>query len=875
MAIAILLGVFVLSLSSMHEQHEKLATNQLKRAIQQILAHFTQSHVDEMTGHLYGLARDRSLYKNYLQQGRPALQSALQEKFNVFSKRDITHLYLHDLERRVVLRMHQPNHYGDRIERETLLRAEESGQPQSGLELGPLGTVVLRVVLPWEVEGKRRGYWELGIEIDHFVRLIRSALGVEVHLFVEKRLLNQEQWQAGMTMLGRPNEWEQFAEVVWINSGEPGAVHELQRHLQQRMAHGMLLEEGKSHYSWHDHRLYFFWPLPTLTGERVAWMGVSKDDLPEGRQHRIHVWLMLGSGLLLALLLGTVLHRYLRDLEQRLTAVQQALQQSEQRTRSIVETAMDAIISIDASNRILEFNPAAERMFGYERHAVLGRDVTETIVPEELRARHRQGMARYLATGEQRVINKAVEQIAIDAQGRRLPVDLVVTVVSNQGGTFFTAFLRDITERRRMVEFLQESYANLEQINRQLSGEMAEHQKTMHRLEAALQRAEAANLAKSQFLASMSHEIRTPMNAIIGMSDLLYESSHLNQEEQNYIRIMRQAGETLLALINDLLDLSKIEAGQMIMEQIPFDMQRLLINAQEMMHLRALDKGLPLVLEVANEAVKPFLGDPQRLQQVILNLVSNAIKFTAQGSVTIRMGLLAPQGCWIEVQDTGIGIDPQMQEAIFQPFTQAEMSTSRRFGGTGLGLTICRKLIRQMGGEITVQSTVGEGSLFRFWLPLPLAPEEAQRNACCGAHAQRQESLPGRAEEDHALVRLLLVDDADDNRLLIRAFLKRSRYQIMEATNGEESLRLVQENAFDLVLMDMQMPVMDGVEATRRIRAWEQAHGRAAVPIIALTAHAMKEDVTRTIEAGCSLHLTKPITKCVLLESIGRCLRLS
>jgi CheY-like chemotaxis protein len=258
------------------------------------------------------------------------------------------------------------------------------------------------------------------------------------------------------------------------------------------------------------------------------------------------------------------------------------------------------------------------------------------------------------------------------------------------------------------------------------------------------------------------------------------------------------------------------------------------------------------------------------LQQVILNLVSNAIKFTVQGSVTIRMGMLAPQGCWIEVQDTGIGIDPQLQEAIFQPFIQAEMSTSRRFGGTGLGLTICRKLIQQMGGEITVHSTLGEGSRFRFWLPLPFAPEEVLRQGFSAPEEKQESLLP--TQGNHAPIRLLLVDDADDNRLLIRAFLKRSRCQILEAINGEESLRMLQEHPVDLVLMDMQMPVMDGFEATRRIRAWEQTLNRPAVPIIALTAHAMKEDVTRAIEAGCTLHLTKPITKSVLLESIERCL---
>ncbi|MBF0183799.1 MAG: PAS domain S-box protein [Magnetococcales bacterium] len=871
-ALLILLFVFFYSVHSLHELHEEVTIAQLRHAIDRILAYFMQSHIDEMSGHMNGLARDRTLLKAMQQQDRKTLQKLLQEYYQSYTARGISHLYLHDLQRHVVLRMHQPGRYGDRIDRQTLMQAETNNQLQAGLELGPMGTVTLRAVLPWEMDGKRWGYWELGVEIDHFLQLIRSSLGIEAHLFVEKRLLQREQWQAGMAMLDRPGHWDQFADVVWINSGSQGLSNELHRYLQLKVLYGTQQNQQKSEHMWNDHHLYLLLPVPSVTGETVAWLGISKNDAQEDSAKRKHLLIIIGSSLLVALLVGLFLYRLLRGMEWRLAHAQQALQQSEKRTRAILDTAMDAIISIDEESRILEFNPAAERIFGFTRREVLGKDVTDTIIPLELRDRHRQGMARYLATGEKKVINRAIEQIAIDAKGNRLPVDLSITVVSDQSATFFTAFLRDITERRRMLESLRDSYTVLERTNHKLITEVAEHRQTMTQLETAVQRAEAANLAKSQFLATMSHEIRTPMNAIVGMCDLLYDSKHLKQEEHDYVRVMRQAGETLLALINDILDLSKIEAGQMVLEQVPFDLQQLVVNAAELVRVRAIDKGLLILIEQGVELPKPLLGDPQRLQQVVLNLLSNAIKFTVQGMITVRMGMIAQKGCWIEVQDTGIGIDPEMQEAIFQPFTQAEMSTSRRFGGTGLGLTICRRLVKQMGGEITVSSELGKGSLFRFWIPLTLATEvdvPPSQPALPGTEAAPAKTTPER------MATLLLVDDADDNRLLIRAFLKRTPYRLIEAVNGEESLHHFREQPVDLVLMDMQMPVMDGFAATRHMRAWEQAQQRPAVPIIALTAHAMKEDVARTIEAGCTLHLTKPITKAILLTTIAQYLKKS
>ncbi|MEO5363306.1 MAG: ATP-binding protein [Magnetococcus sp. DMHC-8] len=863
-ALLVLLIVFTVSVHDLQERHEGEAIAQTRRAVERFLAHFLASHGDEMLGHLRAIARDARLRESFLRRDRTALLADSREIHDQLRAQGITHLYFLDPERRTVLRVHQPTRFDDRIDRYTARMAELDGRPISGLELGPLGTLTLRTVLPWQEAGQRIGYLELGMEIHHLVTLIRQALNVEVHIFTDKRFLEKSAWQEGMAMLGRQGDWEQFADMVWVDSGNGGLSQTMRQYLQPGKTHLFHPDRSSSSHLWDHHNLHIPLPITVATGEQVAWLVVGKDDSRDDAARRTHLLTLLLASLLVAAFLGLFLFRLLRTMENRLAKAHGELRHSEKRARAILDTAMDAVISIDKESRILEFNKAAERIFGFPKEEVLGRDLTETIIPPELRERHQAGMAHYLATGEHRLINRMIEQTAMDARGNRLPVDLAITVVSDQEFTFFTAYLRDITERRQMLDSLQDSYINLEETNRKLTMEIAGHRDTLARLQVAVERAEAANLAKSQFLATMSHEIRTPMGAIIGMCDLLSENATLHQEERHYVRVMQQAGQVLLALINDILDLSKIEAGQLLLEQAQFDPALLVTGTVDMMRVRATDKGLAMTCQLAADLPGVCLGDAQRVQQVLLNLLGNAIKFTQQGGVTVRVQRDPQQALLIEVQDTGIGIDRDQQEIIFQPFMQAEMSTSRRFGGTGLGLTICRKLVSQMGGEITVASEPGRGSLFRVRLPLPLSSGMTDHLSV--------PVQPGATPQETArrVVSILLVDDADDNRLLVRAFLKRFPCRLVEAENGEECLARFQQDHFDLVLMDMQMPVMDGFEATRQIRAWEVARQRPPTPIIALTAHAMREDVAKTLAAGCNMHVTKPITKSHLLESINQ-----
>ena len=516
--------------------------------------------------------------------------------------------------------------------------------------------------------------------------------------------------------------------------------------------------------------------------------------------------------------------------------VEQEQKQSDQRlrdqqfyTRSLIESNIDALMTTDPAGIITDVNKQMEALTGCTRDELIGAPFKDCFTDP---ARAEAGIKRVLN-------EKSVTDYELTARAR----DGKQTVVSYNATTFYDrnrtlqgvfAAARDVTERKRFEQELQLAKAA----------------------------AESASRTKSDFLASMSHEIRTPMNAIMGIADLLAKTS-LTPEQDKYVQIFRRSGDNLLNLINDILDLSKVEAAQLDLEQTGFSLGDHLEKVIEMVSPRAQEKGLALLCQIAPSVRNDLVGDPTRLRQVLLNLLGNAIKFTETGQVSLIVepdhDYVVPTGLRFVVNDTGIGIARERLAMVFERFAQAYSSTTRRFGGSGLGLTISKRLVELMGGRIWATSKIGKGSTFSFALPFEIwnsaaRPVGAQIGTGCDA--------PMRP------LRILMAEDSPDNCTIALAYLEDTPYRIDVAETGLIACEMFKAGHYDLVLMDRQMPVMDGLTATRTLRAWEKTQGRPATPIIALTASAFEGDRETCLAAGCTAYLSKPIKQDVLLQAI-------
>lgn len=534
------------------------------------------------------------------------------------------------------------------------------------------------------------------------------------------------------------------------------------------------------------------------------------------------------------------------------------LEASETRLSAVVENMVDALIVINEQGIVEVFNPAAEQLFGYQEEEVIGKNIT-MLMPEPYRSQHADYLQNYLKTGVKKVIGAEHQAEGLRSSGEHFPVSLSVSEMWVNGERKFIGTVRDITERKTAEQAIMQ--ANNE-------------------LKSALQRArelaiaaEDANKAKSAFLANMSHEIRTPMNGVLGMAELLMDTP-LDEEQNEYIRTLKSSAEGLLTLIDDLLDFSKIEAGKMSLEQIPCDLEAIAQETVRLFTPRAQSKGLKLRAEICVDSSRRVISDPVRLRQILSNFVSNAVKFTDAGEVIIRVEKKQPEEgldhYWLAVSDTGIGIAKDKQELIFESFSQADSSTTRHYGGTGLGLSICKKITELMGGKIGVDSQPGQGST--FWVEVPLVECELLHSED-GTQGTGSSSWDASIPDSSGVVLLqplsfsslsqslhvLLVEDNAVNRQVAVRMLEKLGCRVDIAVNGEEAVAKWEQNSYHFVLMDVQMPVMDGLEATWAIRQKELQQGGHTL-IIAMTANAMQGDRERCLESGMDDYVSKPVS---------------
>lgn len=497
--------------------------------------------------------------------------------------------------------------------------------------------------------------------------------------------------------------------------------------------------------------------------------------------------------------------------------------------------SLDMLCIRDADFRFVRVNPAWETTLGYRVDELEGRPMLDFIHPDDRPSSHGHMQRLERETEVDGFINRYRCRDGgyrhLEWRARRVG-DLVYGVA------------RDVTERLA------------------IEADMA----------AARAAAEAANRAKSDFLANMSHEIRTPLNGVIGIAAALAQTE-LAAHQREMVELIARSGGTLERLVSDILDLSKIEAGQLEIEVRPFDLRAELDGVVEIFRLRAGDKGLAFRLDHGAAARGEFLGDALRLKQVAANLLSNAVKFTARGEVAVRLevadaGPGAPARLTLEVRDTGVGFDAAFAARLFQRFSQADTSITRRFGGSGLGLSISQALAEMMGGELQAASIPGRGSVFRLLLPLPRSRPLADYDASGGRDRAETEALrlPARAGP----LRVLLAEDHPTNRRVVELILEPLGVELTAVEDGAQALEAYRAGAFDLVLMDMQMPVLDGLAATRAIREHERAAGGGRrTPLIMLSANAMRQHRDEARAAGADLHLAKPVTAQALVEAMA------
>jgi len=504
-----------------------------------------------------------------------------------------------------------------------------------------------------------------------------------------------------------------------------------------------------------------------------------------------------------------------------------------QQLKATVSASLDGIIIINADGDILEFSEAAEHIFGYQRNTVLGKKMSELIVPERYRNAHNAGMERMRKTGEAKILGQRIEIEALKANGDEFISELAISRSQGDHGDIFIAFIRDISKQKASEAALKE----------------------------AKEKAEDANAVKSKFLASMSHEIRTPFNAVLGILELL-QDTQLSSDQLDLIQTATNSSHALLRIINDTLDYAKISSGKFDLMNTPFHPIKIFDDIQALFEPVIKEKGLQFELKSSANEELILEGDKGRISQILMNFISNAIKFTKTGTIKLIVKAdLKPDGqydFYCAVEDKGMGISTNHQSSLFEEFYMIDDTDTREHEGTGLGLAICKSLTDAMGGEIGVKSNLGEGAL--FWISIPLHSTEK-----IGTPNTTNESLE---LPDISGLKVLLAEDNKTNQMVVSRMLKDSHIHLDIVNNGQDVLDTLTSKSYDVIIMDISMPIMGGLQATKAIRQNDNAY--QDIPIVAFTAMASADEIQSFKASGMDAVLVKPVGKRHLIHTLAK-----
>ncbi|MBI5251906.1 MAG: response regulator [Desulfomonile tiedjei] len=798
-----------------------------------------------------GLSRDAQLMDNaiYFLQRDPTLQAAWSSRdrahlldialplFNEMKSRHrITHFYFMDTDGKCFLRVHQPPRHGDIINRFTMKEASKEARPSHGIELGPLGTFTLRVVHPWRISGKLVGYIELGEEIDHLSAALTKTFGIDLLIFIDKEHLNRPDWEEGMKMLGRTTNWEQYPDSVLVDQTS-------QNILLAPEERRTLLERGDKTvklFEMPNSRFFGAAIIPLIdaaqrrVGEMIVLKDIteSEDGLRKLSYSLVILCVVAGAGLIgfFYLYLGRIEQKLIKgrnDLEAEIDfrkEVEELLRAANMRQQQLLSTAATSIFTLDINGKIDSMNQEFCRVTGFSREEIIGH--------------HCRFWCHAPIEGD------------------------FATLVSDSRANIFREQYTLRAKDGRILSVLRN--ANLTKHGDNVSGAIESFVDVTDLVEAR-RVAEEASRSKSEFLANMSHEIRTPMNGILGMTELALNTD-LTEEQKEYLDAVKVSAESLLSLIGDILDFSKIQAGKLDLISVSFSLRDSLADTMTILAAQAHKKELELLYDVPFDIPDALIGDPGRLRQILVNLVGNSIKFTQEGEVAVNVEMESESDehamLHFRVRDTGIGIPFEKQQKIFEAFEQADGSKTRKYGGTGLGLTITRQLVEMMGGRVWVESEPGGGSQFHFTVSFELSP------------SAKDERVPEQALNLEG-VSVLVVDDNLTNRRILEKTLLYWKMKPTVVASGFEALEVLRQaqnqgTPFRLMLTDCMMPEMDGFELIERINR----HSEISTPaIVLLTSAGERGDAARCSSLGVSAYLLKPVSQSVLLLTIVKAIQ--